>query len=290
MTVRIGFIGAGRVARALAQGFAQHGERVVAVASRSVASAAQIAREVPGCTAMADAQAVVDACDLVFLTVPDGAIAASAAGLRWSQGKAVVHTSGATEIAALSIAAEQGAKIGGLHPMQNFADPVVALAGLPGCAAAIEAQGELSSTLESLARVLGMKPIRLPPGARSLYHCSGSFAAPFLNVLLHEALKIWASFGVAADEALPMLIALARGTLDSMAKDGTVKSFAGPVSRGDVGTIERHLTALAKLPPEIRALYAALAIRAIPIAEEKGSLAPEAVASMRALLTRQSRC
>lgn len=283
---RIGFIGAGRVARALAQGFAQHGARVAAVASRSAASAAQIAREVPGCAAMADAQAVVDACDLVLLTVPDGAIAPTAAGLRWSPCKAVVHTSGATEVAALSVAADQGAAIGGLHPMQNFADPAVALAGLPGCAAAIEADGELRATLEALARSLGMKPIRLPPGARALYHCSGSFAAPFINVLLHEALKIWDSFGVGPDEALPTLVALARGTLDSIAKDGTVASFAGPVSRGDVGTIERHLAALAKLPPETRALYAGLAARAIPIAEAKGSLTPEAAARLRALLAR----
>jgi len=284
MTPRIGFIGAGHVARALALGFARQGHRVVAVASRSAASAARIGSEVPGCAAMADAQAVVDASDLVFITVPDGAIAATAASLRWSAGKSAVHTSGATEVATLSAAASQGAAIGGLHPMQNFADPAVALAGLPGCAAAIEAEGELHAALDALARSLGMKPIRLPPGARALYHCSGSFAAPFVNVLLHEALKIWASFGVGADEALPTLIALARGTLDSVAKDGTVASFAGPVSRGDVGTIERHLAALAALPPETRALYVELVARAIPIAEAKGSLGPEAAAKLRALL------
>jgi len=287
MTTRIGFIGAGRVARALAQGFARHGQRVVAVASRTAASAERIAREVPGCEATATAQAVVDACDLVFLTVPDGAIAATAARLRWSPGKAAVHTSGATEIAALSAAADQGAAIGGLHPMQSFSDPVVALAGLPGCAAAIEAEGELHATLDALARVLGMAPIRLPSGARALYHCSGSFAAQFINVLLHDALKLWERFGVGADEALPMLVALARGTLDSIAKDGTVASFAGPVSRGDVSTVERHLAALADLPPQTRALYVALAARSIPIAEAKGSLAPEAAARLRALLARR---
>ncbi|MCL4800552.1 MAG: DUF2520 domain-containing protein [Burkholderiales bacterium] len=282
---RIGFVGAGRVARALAQGFARHGERVVAVASRSAESAERIAREVPGCAAMA-AQEAVDACDLVFITVPDGAIAAAAAGLRWSAGKAAVHTSGATEAAALDAAARQGAATGGLHPMQNFADPAVALAGLPGCAAAIEAEGELLATLDRLARTLGMKPIRLPPGARALYHCSGSFAAPFVDVLLHEAVRIWGAFGVPAGEALPLLIALARGTLDAAAKDGTVQSFAGPVSRGDIGTIERHLAALAKLPPETLALYRALAARAIPLAEEKGSLSAEAAAKLRALVER----
>lgn len=283
---RIGFVGAGRVARALARGFAQHGAQVAAVASRTAASAEQIAREVPGCAALARAQDVVDACDLVFVTVPDGAIAATAAGLRWSPGKAAVHTSGATEVTALAAAAQQGAAIGGLHPMQNFADPEVALAGLPGCAAAIEADGELHATLDRLARALGMRPIRLPPGARALYHCSGSFAAPFVDVLLHEAVKIWGSFGVPAEAALPLLLALARGTLDSAAKDGTVQSFAGPISRGDVGTIERHLAALGALPPETRALYRALAERAIPIAEEKGSLAPEAAAKLRALIAR----
>ena len=57
----------------------------------------------------------------------------------------------------------------------------VALAGLPGCVVAIEAQEPLGARLEALAQALGMRPIRLPAGARALYHGAGSFAAPFIT-------------------------------------------------------------------------------------------------------------
>ena len=80
---RIGFIGAGRVAKGLAWGMAQSGQRVVAAASRSPGSAGQLADRIAGCRATADAQDVVDRADLVFITVPDDAIAAVAASLKW---------------------------------------------------------------------------------------------------------------------------------------------------------------------------------------------------------------
>jgi predicted short-subunit dehydrogenase-like oxidoreductase (DUF2520 family) len=283
---RIGFVGAGRVARTLAQGFSQRGYDVVAVASRTPGSAQRLATEVAACRALDDAQEVVDAVDLVFLTVPDDAIAPAAASLAWPAGKWVVHASGATEVTALSAARARGAVTGGFHPLQTFADPSVALAGLRGCTVAIEAEGALETALEGMAAALGMRPIRLPPGARPLYHGAGSFAAPFVALMVEEAVRIWESFGVPREQALPALITLARGTLDAAARDGIAGSFAGPIARGDVGTIERHLAAMAKLRPETLALYREMARRAIPVAQAKGTLNEETAARLRALVER----
>jgi predicted short-subunit dehydrogenase-like oxidoreductase (DUF2520 family) len=283
-TPRIGFIGAGRVARTLARGFAQQGHAVAAVASRSPASARLLESEVPGCRAFDSLEAALDAADLVFLTVSDDAIGSTAASLPWRAGQWVVHASGATEVEVLAPARARGALIGGFHPVQAFADPAVALAALRGCTVAIEASGDLESTLETLATGLGMRPIRLPPGVRPLYHGAGSFAAPFVALMVNEAVRVWESFGVPREQALAAMIALARGTLDAAARDGIVASFAGPIARGDVGTIERHLAAMAKLPDGTLALYRAMARRAVPVAEAKGTLAPDKAARLRALL------
>ena len=84
---RIGFIGAGRVAKGLAWGMARSGQRIVAASSRSPASAGQLAARIAGCGALADAQDVVDGCGLVVVTVPDDAMAAVAAGLEWRFGE-----------------------------------------------------------------------------------------------------------------------------------------------------------------------------------------------------------
>jgi predicted short-subunit dehydrogenase-like oxidoreductase (DUF2520 family) len=282
---RIAFVGAGRVARALARGFAQAGFPVVAVASRSLDSAHALAARVPGCRAEAHAQAAVDAADLVFLTVPDDAIVPTANAVGWRAGMSVVHASGATEVSALAAAAVRGARTGGFHPLQTFTDPDVALAGLPGCSVAIEADEPLLGQLTVLGSALGLRPIRLPAGARALYHCAGGFAAPFIVALLHEAVRIWRGFGVGEAEALAALLPLARGTIDAVAQSGTVRGLAGPIARGDVGTVERHLHALAALDEASLGFYRDLATRVIPIAREKGTLTPGEAARLQAVLS-----
>jgi predicted short-subunit dehydrogenase-like oxidoreductase (DUF2520 family) len=281
---RIAFIGAGRVAAALARGFARGGHRVVAAASRRASSARGIAAAVEGCRVGESPQAAADDADLVFLTVPDDAIAAVAAAVEWRAGQSVVHCSGATELAALAPAAARGAQTGGFHPLQNFADPETALAGLAGCAVAIEADEPLAAALRQLAAAVRARPIELPHGARALYHCAGSFAAPFVVAALHEAVKIWRGFGMTEHEALAALVPLSRGVLDAVERDGTVRALAGPIARGDVGTVVRHLDALATLDGDTAAFYRALAARVVPIAVEKGTLDAAKAAVLARLL------
>jgi len=281
---RIAFLGAGRVAAALARGFARAGHPVVAVAGRRAGSAAAVAAAVEGCRAEESLQAAADRADLVFLTVPDDAITPVAAAILWRADQAAVHCSGATELAALAPAVARGARAGGFHPLQNFADPETALAGLAGCAVAIEAEEPLAASLRALAAAVRARPIELPPGARALYHCAGSFAAPFVTALLHEAVRIWGGFGKGEREALAALVPLARGVLDAIERDGTVGALAGPIARGDAGTVARHLAALARLGGDAAAFYRAAAARVVPIAVEKGTLDAAGAAALARLL------
>jgi predicted short-subunit dehydrogenase-like oxidoreductase (DUF2520 family) len=281
---RLAFVGAGRVGRALARGFSRAGYPVVAVASRSRASADQLAAAIPGCRAERAAQAAVEAADLVFLTVPDDAIGTVAGALAWRPGVGVVHASGAAEVGVLAPAAERGAWTGGFHPLQAFTDPEVALAGLSGCVVAIEADGPLAARLVALAQALGARPITLPAGARALYHGAGSFAAAFIVALLHEAVRIWRGFGMSEADALAALVPLARGTLDAVARNGAVQGLTGPIARGDVGTVARHVAAFDALDARTAAFYREMAERVIPIALELGGLSPERAQELRELL------
>ncbi len=283
---RIGFIGAGRVAKGLAWGMAQSGQQVVAAASRSSASAALLAERIKGCRALAQAQDVVDASELVFITVPDDAIAAVADSLVWRSGVAAVHCSGATEVAALAAAAGAGAQVGGFHPLQLFADPEVALAGLPGCTIAIEAEAPLLEQLEQLAQALRCRSIRLPPGCRARYHAAAHYAAGFVITLLGEAVELWQSFGVGRADTIRALLPLLRGTAASVERSGLAQGLAGTYSRGDIGTLEKHLADLARAGPEVLHLYCELGLRSIPLGLERGGYDERRAAAMRALLLR----
>ncbi len=283
---RIGFIGAGRVAKGLAWGMAQSGQQVVAAASRSLGSARDLAARIAGCRAAENAQDVVDVCDLVFITVPDDAIAAVAASLKWRKGVSVIHCSGASELAALAPAALAGANVGGFHPLQLFADPEVALAGLPGCTIAIEADAPLRQQLEQLAQALRCRSIHLPPGCRARYHAAAHYAAGFVITLLNEAVGLWQTFGIEREDTIRALLPRLRGTAASVESSGLAQGLAGTYSRGDLGTLEKHLADLGGLSAGALHLYCELGLRSIPLGLERGAYDEQRAELMRALLLR----
>ena len=280
----LGFIGAGRIGTALAWGLARQGYAVAAVASRSRDSAEKLAAGIAGCRAMPDPQSIADSVDMVLLTVPDDAIAATCAGISWHAGQAVVHCSGATELLALAPAASSGAQTGGFHPLQMFTEPETALRGLPGCTIAVEAAPPLLETLTGMAAALGCHTLRLPPGERALYHAGAGYVAAFVNALVRDALRVWSPLELTQADAIRALLPLLRGTADSIERSGPALGMAGPVSRGDVGTVEKHLRAIEALDAGLLDLYCRLALRTVTLGIERGSLTPEKAAALRKLL------
>jgi predicted short-subunit dehydrogenase-like oxidoreductase (DUF2520 family) len=135
----LGFIGAGAVGGTLAVALEQAGYRVVAVASRTLASASRLAQRLSGCTAYPTPQQVVDACELVFISTPDDAIGQVASGLTWRAGQGGVHCSGATSLEVFVVPIAQGVCPGALHPFQAVASLDSGVLGLPGTTFGIEA-------------------------------------------------------------------------------------------------------------------------------------------------------
>lgn len=262
---RIAFIGTGRLGSALSAALVQCGVPVSMVASRSAAAAQRLAAQLGTCQYV-DAATAAQA-DLVFLSVSDDAIAAMASQLPWRAGQAVVHCSGATEVSVLQPAADAGAAIGGFHPLQIFSDPERAVALLAGSSVAIEGPPALEAQLYQIAHTLGMHPLRLPPGARALYHGGASYAASFLLSMLDEAVSAWRAFGIDEAQALQALLPMAHGTLAAAASKGLSAAVAGPLSRGDAGVIARHLAAFNALGPEHAALYREFAQRQLELVQ-----------------------
>ncbi len=281
----IAMIGLGRLGQTLALAWGAQGEAVVAVASRSTAAAESLAARLPACQAMAPEQAAA-AAELVFLCVPDDAIAPLCRTLPWHAGQSVVHCSGATELSALDAAAQAGARVGGFHPLQIFSDPALALQLLPGSAVAIEAEPALQAELQRLALGLGLKPLQLQPGTRAAYHGAASFAASFLLSMLDEAVQVWARIGLPPDMALQALLPMAKGTLQSAEVRGLASALAGPISRGDAGVVGAHLAAFDALGGEHGAFYRALSRRQLDLAREAGRLSGEQMQRLVALLDR----
>ena len=75
-------------------------------------------------------------------------------------------------------------------------------------------------------------------------------------------------FGVMED-ALGILLPLVQGTLQNVKSFGPEMALTGPVVRGDVATVRKHLEAL-KRDPAAREVYAVLGKRILGLAARRG--------------------
>lgn len=286
--LRIGFIGCGRLAKALAWHSARCGLHITAVASLLRAEADELAQRLPGCEVL-DAQEVADRCDLVFVTTPDEAIRRASESVRWRAGSFVVHCSGATEVSDLAQAASHGAHIGGFHPLQTFGDPEAAALSLPGCTITVEAQEPLDAVLVALAARLGCAVNRLPPGARPLYHAAAGYTSQFVNALLREAAVMWQSWGASENAAVQALLPLVRGTVASIGQAGLAQGMPGPVSRGDVASVRKHVGALEAFDAASVPLYRELCERTVLLALDGKRIDAATAERVRSVLAGASR-
>ena len=178
---RIGFIGAGNVAKSFAVALTRQGYRVVAAASRSFSSAEDLAGRVDGCVAYESLDDAATACDVVFVTTPDDSIPATVESVSWRTGQAVVHTSGVLTLEALDAAARAGASPGAFHPMQLFSSPETGVEGIPGTTFGIAGDAEMAAYLEEMALAIGGRPVFVRAEDKPLYHLSGVMMGGLLS-------------------------------------------------------------------------------------------------------------
>lgn len=281
----IGFIGAGTVGTALAVRLKEKGYPIVAVASRTRTSAERLAGMVDNCKVQDSPQAVAEAAEMVFITTPDDAIARVAAQIKWYSGQSVVHCSGADSLDVLNSATKAGARAGGFHPLQTFASITYAVENIPGSTFAVEAEEPLLSTLKEMAIALNGQWIELKPGDKVIYHTAAVFACNYLVALVKLATDLWQIFGISTPEATQALLPLLRGTINNLDNVGLPNCLTGPIARGDLGTIKKHLTALDARAPALLPAYRELGRQTIPIALAKGRIDEQGAKEMQKLLS-----
>ena len=268
--IRLGFIGAGALATMLSVEFRKRGFTIAAVSSRGYESAKTLAKRLDGCYAASDNQEVADNADLVFIATPDDIIPVVASQVCWRKGQMVVHCSGADSVDILNTAKTAGCQTGVFHPLQTFAAGLED--NLKGITFAVEAEEPLLAQLKDMAQMLGGHSIELKSKDRVIYHAAAVFACNYLVTLTDIAAGLWESIDLPRDKAVRALLPLMRGTLNNIEATGITRSLTGPIARGDSGTINKHITALDKINPDITKLYRELGLHTIPIAIEKGKL------------------
>jgi len=282
---RIGFIGTGKVGTAFGVRLAQAGFPVVGAMDILPDESQRFAASIGGCKVYETAQELADAMDFVFVTTPDDVIGQVAKAVRWTKGQTVIHCSGANSTAVLAPAREAGCNVGCMHPCNTFASVQQSLENLVGSTFTLEAEEPVVIDLKSFVESLKGRWMTLHEEDKALYHASVCIACNFLYTLVDIASDLWKNFDISQNDAVQAMMPILKGTLNNIENVGFPACLTGPIARGDVGTIEKHLAALQEKQPDMVPMYKALGLRTIPMGLAKGTLSQEKAAELRELMS-----
>jgi predicted short-subunit dehydrogenase-like oxidoreductase (DUF2520 family) len=283
----IGFIGAGVTGTALAFQLWQQGYRIVAVNSRSLSSSDRLAATVKNCHVCRTAQEVADRSQSVFITTPDDIIADIAESLTWRTGQTVIHCSGVHSTDILEPAHKYGAYVCCLHPLQTFASIEEAINNISGSTFALEGDSSALDIARDMAKAMNGNVISLKAGDKVLYHAAAVTLSNYLVTLMKTAADLWQSFGIPQEEAVQALLPLLKGTVNNIERVGIPGCLTGPIARGDVETIRKHVAAMENTHPESLSVYRVLGLNTLPIALAKGRINLETAEEIRAILEKR---
>ncbi|MEQ3696930.1 MAG: Rossmann-like and DUF2520 domain-containing protein [Pseudomonadales bacterium] len=250
---RVGFIGQGKLARGLSGLIHQaYPSAEILISARSEIAAPL---EFWSISTIPDLTNI----DLLVLAVTDAEISSVAQQLAKLaiNPRLVIHCSGSLGVEALSPLIGQSSMLAAVHPAYSFTGAFVGLDTFHGTTLAIESSAVNQLSLEQLFSPLSENLIFSEDISRAHYHAASVMASNLLVGLSYAAQTVAEQSGIPAEQAASLVNSLMRNTLENLQQNSPSDALTGPVKRGDIATVEKHLSALSQ-HPELRDAYASL--------------------------------
>lgn len=279
-------VGAGRLGTVLGSALVRRGWQAEVIVDRN-ARAARGSRSIIGRGRVSTSPAAAaKARGAVIIAVPDDALGRVASALARSggswAGRYVFHTSGLLPARVLAPLAERGARIASLHPVQTFPRKDAPASVFKGITWGVEGDPAAVETAEEIVRTLRGNVLLLSEKEKPLYHAACTLASNALIALEWTAADVLRRAGVSEEAAAGTLFPLLQGTLQNVKSFGLEKALTGPILRGDVATVRKHLEALGG-NPGTKQIYAVLGKQTLRLAVKSG-LPPGRVRALKRLL------
>ena len=273
-SLKFAVIGAGMVGTAIGFLLKNAGHEITAFADPSAAHLKR-AESYTGSAGFRSPVQAAALADCLLITTPDdliGGVCAEIAVGSSVRGKKVFHMSGAGGLDLLDPAARAGASVASIHPLQSFSSIDSAIANIPGSYFGVTAGAGAKKVSADIVRDLGGIPIYVSPEQKPLYHAAACIASNYLVSLMSVVESIYLSIGFSEQEARKAYLPLVYGSLKNIEKQGCASALTGPIARGDSGTIQKHIEAIADHHPDFSSLYANMGVLAVKLARKKGTL------------------
>ena len=166
---------------------------------------------------------------------------------------------------------------GVLHPLQTIASPETGVADPSRLRFRDLGRRAGLAWAERISTLLGGVPLRIAPDRMPLYHAAAVMASNCVTGLIDAAVILMNAAGIEEKTALgrarPSRSAPVWKTRWSWVLE---KALTGPIRRGDVETVLRHLTALSEAPASVGGLYRSAGLHALEVARRSGLAEPKA--------------
>ena len=267
-TIKIGFIGPGKVGVNLGRYFTHKGIKI----SGFYGNNSKEASEITNSKSYDNYEEIIKDSNILFITTPDDIISIIDREISKFdlKNKSICHASGSLKSTILSNAKLSGALIYSIHPMFAFSNKNIQITELENIYFSIE--GDLNTEaikdipVIELMKILGNKYFQRNLEDSSTYHLANVFVSNLVLSLLEIGTSYLRKLGLSEEDSLNALFPLIQGNIDNIHANGFVKSLTGPAFRGDINTIKKHLEALRKEDTDV---YNSLSLNLLKLARKK---------------------
>nr|WP_264294195.1 DUF2520 domain-containing protein [Roseburia faecis] len=130
----------------------------------------------------------------------------------------------------------------------------------------VEGHPHAVQVITDLLTSYGNEVCRIDAAAKPEYHAAASILSNQVIAVLDTGYRLLEDCGFSREKAVAATAALVRQNIENVLSQGCVHALTGPIERGDVSTVEKHLHCL---NTEDAALYRMLGTRLLAIAEGK---------------------
>lgn len=265
--MQIGIIGAGRVGCSMGKYLVEHGADVLGYYDTND-RAAEEAAQFTGTERYDTLAELVSASRLIFITTPDGII------LRvWEQirhlplaQKIICHCSGALSSDSFSGIEDTRAACLSIHPMLPFSNRFSSFEQLNNAFFTVEGQEHAVKVISELFRSFGNEICCIDGAKKAKYHAAASILSNQVIAVLDMGYSLLEECGFSRDDAVCATAQLVRRNIENVISSGCSKALTGPIERGDVQTVQKHISCLDEQDVK---LYKLLGKKLVKIAENK---------------------
>jgi predicted short-subunit dehydrogenase-like oxidoreductase (DUF2520 family) len=262
-TIKIGFIGPGKVGVSLGRYFTHKGMQLSGFYGRNE-NTAKAAAHATKSKFYKNIHELIKESNILFITTPDDSISIIDNELSKFdlKDKSICHASGSLQSNVLYNAKNSGALIYSVHPIFAFSSKNTNLTALENIYFSIEGDIIENSPIIKLFNEIGNRYFIRNKIDSSIYHLANVLVSNLTLSLLDIGTNYLMKLGLNEEDALNALKPLIKGNIDSICDKGFSNSLTGPIVRGDLSTVKKHLSVLDNQDQE---LYKRLSINLLKI-------------------------